>query len=111
MWLVVCLVAVCSLHGGHGLQLIPLNLQVDEVQATATAQCEGGEQYAVCPDLAAECLRNCSEKGGIPHGPELSVDGDRDTSWQSPTQNFYTSAGEAVPSVSLTIDLGQVSLS
>ncbi|CAI8004096.1 hypothetical protein GBAR_LOCUS3833, partial [Geodia barretti] len=36
-----------------------------------------------------------------------SVDGDRATSWQSPTQQFYSSAGDTVPAARLTIDLGQ----
>ena len=106
MWLVVCLVAVCSLHCGQGL--LPLNLQADEVLVAANVECGDGEQYTVCPS-EPECLRTCGEKGGIPHGAELSVDGDRATSWQSPTQQFYSSAGDTVPAARLTIDLGQAS--
>ena len=98
--------AVCSLHCGEGL--LPLNLQADEVLVAANVECSDGEQYTACPS-APECLRTCGEKGGIPHGAELSVDGDRATSWQSPTQQFYSSAGETVPAARLTIDLGQAS--
>ena len=109
MWLVACLVALYGVHSGQGLQTIPINLQADQVHVVATAECGDGEQYVACAPAGSDCLRTCGEKRGIPHGAELSVDGDKGTSWQSPTRQFYASMGEPVPAATLIIDLGQAS--
>ena len=107
MWSVAVLVALCTLRTGLGLQPVLLHLQTEDVSVTATAECGDGDLYVVCPG-SGECLRKCGGKDGTPHRAELAVDGDRTTSWQSPTATFYGS-GEAPPVQSLTIDLGQAS--
>ena len=106
---VLMVVAVCGLHEARGLLPAPLDLWTVGVHVTATAECADGEQYVFCLGGAADCVRSCGADG-VPHGAELAVDGDRGTSWQSPTAASYLSQGTvSLPAESLTIDLGQVS--
>ena len=113
MWLALLLLAVCSLQAVQGLQPLLLDLQADGAEITATAECgfasdgsASSAEYVVCIG-GPQCVRRCGE-GGIAHGAELAVDGDRNTSWQSPPLSFYLERGESIGSHNLTIDLGRV---
>ena len=101
---------VCGLHAARGLQAELLDLQADGIRVSATAECGGGTEYAVCsPPDEDNCVRTCGRgSGAIAHGPELAVDGDRSTSWQSPPLSFYEALGETIGDHSLTVDLGRV---
>ena len=106
----VFLLAACSVQA-----LVPMDLQVDGVRVTATAECDGGEEYVAClePELGrgVGCsVRACGREGdgAIAHNPELAVDGDVSTSWQSPPQSFYQALGEDIGNHNLTVDLGRV---
>lgn len=111
------LLAAYSLLVVQGLQPVLLDVQADEVRVTATAECgvaaDGSSlptEYVVCN--GPECLRTCGRDGGeeIAHGPELVVDGNRNTSWQSPPVSFYQAQGEGIGSHNITIDLGRVNI-
>lgn len=109
---VVLLLVTFSLQDVQGLQTKLLDLRADDVRVTATAECgvPTVSQYTVCSGDGGECLRTCGKSGDevLAHNAELSVDGDSDTSWQSPSLSFYQALGETITSHNLTIDIGRV---
>lgn len=104
------MVVLCGLQAVWGLEL--LDLQADRIRVAATAECDGGTAYVVCSPSEDNCVRTCGSGGGgeIAHGPELAVDGERSSSWQSPPLSFYEAAGETIGNHNLTLDLGRVGL-
>ena len=113
MRLALLLLAACSLQAVQALQPLLLDLRADGAEVTATAECgvasdgsASSAEYVVCIG-EPQCVRRCGGEG-IAHGAELAVDGDRNTSWQSPPLSFYQERGETIGDHNLTIDLGRV---
>ena len=117
MWRVLWLaLLVCSERSASAV--FPLDLRSDAVRVSATAECGADADgrplpmaYRVCRGGGAQCERICSASGtngSVAHGVELAVDGDRNTSWQSPPLSHYLATGEGARGENLTVQFGEV---
>ena len=111
MLLIFLAACACGLQATRGL-----DLPSGDVLVSATAECgvdaaDGSPlptPYRVCSG-GPECERTCGTAGGqVLHSPELAVDGDRNSSWQSPPLSHYLAGGGGPQGEDLTLDLGQV---